>query len=231
CRRLALIGACLMQLPAVALSAAPAGTGPGGCFDPAHFGAVPNDGVDDRPAIQAAIDAAAANGRGRVCLGAGHWTLTHASSGSYNRFAALSIHTPHIELQGAGPGTVLEVAGNQASGDLWVIAVDPGARDISIRDLTIDTSATFDNSEQFHAIEVGSGVGTGTVEDVRIDHVVFNHPGSTDGTRKGDCLRLLGNNAASAVRRVTVIGSSFTACARSGIAIQRNVFDLIIQGN
>jgi hypothetical protein len=90
---------------------------------------------------------------------------------------------------------------------------------------------TSNNSEQFHAIEIGSGVGTGPVEDVRIDHVVFNHPGSSDGTRKGDCLRMVGNTPASAVRRVTVIGSSFTACARSGIAIQRNVFDLIIQGN
>jgi hypothetical protein len=228
---LALVGLCLLYQPFVAMAAVAAGTGPGGCFDPAHFGAIPNDGIDDRPAIQMAIDAAAASGRGRVCLGAGRWTLTRAPTGSYDRFAALSIHSPQIELQGAGPGTVLEVVGNQGMGDLWVIALDPGASDISIRDLTIDTSETFNNSEQFHAIEIGSGIGTGPVEDVRIDHVVFNHPGSTDGTRKGDCLRMVGNTPESAVRRVTVIGSSFTACARSGIAIQRNVFDLIVQGN
>src|SRR5262249_46072624 len=156
---------------------------------------------------------------------------TRAPVGSYNRFAALSIHTPNMEIQGAGPGTVLEVVGNQGAGTLWVIAVDPGARNIAIRDLTIDTAHTVNTDEQFHAIDIGSGVGTGPVEDVRIDHVIFNHPGSTDGSRKGDCLRFVGNTPASAVRRVTVIGSTFTVCARSGIAIQRNVFDLIIQGN
>jgi hypothetical protein len=178
-----------------------------------------------------AIDAAAAAGGGRVCFGAGRWTLTRAPVGSYNRFAALSTHGQHIEIQGAGPGTVLEVIGNQGLADLWVIAVDPGARDISIRDLTIDTSGTSNNSEQFHAIEIGSGIGTGLVEDVRIDHVTFNHPASPDGTRKGDCLRLVGNTPASAIRRVTVIGSTFTVCARSGIAIQRNTYDLVIEGN
>src|SRR5690242_7636735 len=146
--RLALIGLSLMYQPLVGMAGAVAGTGPEGCFDPAQFGAIPNDGVDDRLAIQTAIDAAAASGRGRVCLGAGRWTLTRAPTGSYNRFAALSIHSPHIELQGAGPGTVLEIVGNQGLADLWVIALDPGARDISIRDLTIDTSSTFNNSEQ-----------------------------------------------------------------------------------
>ncbi|HEU4403908.1 MAG TPA: right-handed parallel beta-helix repeat-containing protein [Polyangiaceae bacterium] len=202
-----------------------------GCFAPEAYGAVPDDGLDDRPAAQLAIDAAAAAGGGRVCFGAGRFTLTRAPAGSYNRFAALSTHSPHIEIQGAGPGTVLEVVGDQAKADLWVIALDPGARDITIRDLTIDTSATSNTSEQFHAIEIGSGLGTGPVEDVRIDHVGFRHPEPADGSRKGDCLRLVGATPASAVRRVTVIGGTFTSCARSGIAIQRNVFDLIVQGN
>jgi hypothetical protein len=112
-----------------------------------------------------------------------------------------------------------------------VISVDPGARDVTIRDLTIDTSATTNTDEQFHAIQVGNGVGTGRVEDVRIENVRFEHPGARDGSRKGDCLRMLGNAPESAVRRVTVIGGRFTRCARSGIAIQRNVFDLVIQGN
>src|SRR5215831_1098102 len=144
--------ACLLMVG----TAAAAGTGPGGCYDPAQYGAIPNDGLDDRPAAQKAIDAAAAAGGGRVCFGAGHWTLTRAPVGSYNRFAALSIHTPNMEIQGAGPGTVLEVVGNQGAGTLWVIAVDPGARNIAIRDLTIDTAHTVNTVEQFHAIEIGS---------------------------------------------------------------------------
>ncbi|HEX6736992.1 MAG TPA: right-handed parallel beta-helix repeat-containing protein [Vicinamibacteria bacterium] len=226
----------LLALTAAAATApaaqamAPPPPGPRGCYDPADFGAIPNDGIDDRVPAQRALDAAAAAGGGRVCFGHGRWRLTRAPAGSYNRFAALATHGAHIEIQGAGPGTVLEVVGDQGAAATWVISIDPGARDIAIRDLTIDTSAATNTDEQFHAIEIGNGVGTGTVEDVSLDHVRFNHP-SVDGARKGDCLRLVGNTPESAVRRVTVIGGTFTACARSGIAIQRNVFDLTIQGN
>jgi len=201
-----------------------------GCYNPADFGAIPDDGLDDRVPAQQALDAASVSG-GRVCFGAGHWRLSRAPVGSYNRFSALSTHGAHVEIQGAGPATVLEVVGDQGAATTWVISVDPGAHGITIRDLTIDTSATTNTDEQFHAIEVGNGIGTGLVEDVRIEHVRFEHPAATDGSRKGDCLRLVGNTPQSAVRRVTVIGGTFTNCARSGIAIQRNVFDLIIQGN
>ena len=207
-----------------------AAPGPRGCYDPANFGAVPDDGIDDRVPSQQALDAASIAG-GRVCFGPGRWRLSRAPAGTYNRFAALSTHGAHVKIQGAGPGTVLEVVGDQGGATTWVISVDPGAHDITIRDLAIDTSATTNTDEQFHAIEVGNGVGTGLVEDVRIEHVRFEHPGATDGSRKGDCLRMVGNTPQSAVRRVTVIGATFTRCARSGIAIQRNVFDLIIQGN
>ena len=61
-----------------------AGLGPAGCYDPTDFspGAVPNDEIDDRPAGQAAIDAAAAAGGGRVCFGPGRWRLSRAPAGS-----------------------------------------------------------------------------------------------------------------------------------------------------
>ena len=42
-------------------------------FDITDFGAVPDDGQDDRPAILAAIAAASGSGGGRVILPAGHW--------------------------------------------------------------------------------------------------------------------------------------------------------------
>jgi hypothetical protein len=207
-----------------------AGPNAAGCFDPADFGAQPG-GSDARPGAQAAIDAAVAAGGGRVCFGVGRWRLSRAPVGSYNRFAALSTHGAHLEITGAGPGTVLEIAGDQGAGTMWIIALDPGARDITIRDLTIDSSLASNTDEQTHAIEVGSGLGSGFVEDVRVERVRFVHPPTPDGTRKGDCLRLVGATPESSVRRVTVMGSTFTSCARSGIAIQRNVFDLVIEGN
>jgi hypothetical protein len=44
--------------------------GPKGCYDPADYGAKPNDDIDDRDPAQQALDDASATG-GRVCFGAG----------------------------------------------------------------------------------------------------------------------------------------------------------------
>ncbi|WP_240521801.1 glycoside hydrolase family 55 protein [Amycolatopsis vastitatis] len=79
-----------------------AGSGAGGCFDPAAFGAVPDDDADDRVPIQAAIDAASTAGGGTVCLGSGRWRVTRAPVGSYDRAAALSTHAAHVTFSGAG---------------------------------------------------------------------------------------------------------------------------------
>jgi hypothetical protein len=214
-----------------------AGSGTGGCFDPAAFGAVPDDGADDRVPVQAAIDAASTAGGGTVCLGSGRWRVSRAPVGSYDRFAALSTHGAHVAIGGTGPGTVLELVGDQQAGAVAVLSLDPGASDITVQRLTIDTSAATNTDEQTHAIAIGSGVCTtanGTcsmpVTDVTVRDVVFAHP-PTPGARKGDCIRLLGNTPATAVERVTISGGSFVSCARSGIGVQRNVFSLAVLGN
>jgi len=199
------------------------------CFDPAQYGGIPDDNLDDRVAIQSAIDAASSRG-GRVCLGDGRWRVSRAPLGSYNRSAALTIHAPRVELSGNGPGTVIEVVGDQGAGTIFVISVDSGASNITLRDFVVDTSGMTNTGEQTHAIQIGTVVGTGPVEDVRIERIVFNHP-RFPPSYKGDCLRLVGGQAPNQVRRVTVIGSAFTSCARSGIAIQRGVYDLVIMGN
>jgi TolB-like protein/DNA-binding winged helix-turn-helix (wHTH) protein len=199
------------------------------CLNPAEFGAVPNDGIDDSIPIRQALNMASAAG-GRVCFGPGRWRLSRTPIGPHNRFAALSIHGAHVEVQGAGPQTVLEVVGDQGGASMGVIAVNPGAHDIAIRDLTIDTSAATNTDEQFHAIEIGNGIGTGTIQDVRIEHVRFNHPGA-DGWHKGDCIHIIGNTPQSAVHRIMITGATFMSCARSNITIQQNVFDLVIQAD
>ncbi|WP_284740799.1 right-handed parallel beta-helix repeat-containing protein [Amycolatopsis sp. RTGN1] len=214
-----------------------AGSGPGGCFDPVAFGAVPDDGVDDRVPVQAALDAASAAGGGTVCLGSGRWRVSRAPVGSYDRFAALSTHGAHVTLTGTGPGSVLELVGDQQAASVAVLSLDPGASDVTVQRLMIDTSAATNTDEQTHAIAIGSGVCTtanGTcsmpVTDVTVRDVVFAHP-PTPGARKGDCIRVLGNTPATAVKRVTIAGGSFVSCARSGIGVQRNVFSLAVLGN
>lgn len=213
------------------------GSGVGGCYDPVAFGAVPDDGNLDRVPIQAAIDAATAAGGGTVCLSSGHWTLNRAPVGSFNRFAALSTHSAHLTIRGTGPGTVLDLVGDQGASDVSVISLDPGASDIVVESLTIDTAAATNTDEQTHAVEIGSGVcsdviGTCSkpVTDITVRDIRFNHP-PLPGSRKGDCVRLLGNTEATQVLRATIMGSSFINCARSGIAVQRNVNSLAVLGN
>ncbi len=203
------------------------------CKDPVSYGAVPNDGISDRAAIQAAIDA---DPSGVVCLGLGRWTVERAPVGSRNRFAAIS--TWHgTTIAGSGPATVLELAGDQGGGGVSVISIDPGAWGATVRDLTIDTSLATNTDEQTHAIQIGSGIcpsallgGCRPVLDTRLERVTFLHPGSSLA-RKGDCVRLLGNELSSQVRRVSMVGGMFSVCARSGISIQRNVHELSIVAN
>lgn len=208
-----------------------------GCYDPVDYGAVPNDGVDDRPAMQAAVDAACAAAPAKVCIGAGQWDLTRAPPGNYNRFAALSLHCANVEIVGAGPATVLSVGGDQGNGTTYTLSLDPGSRSIAIRDLTIDTSDMFNTDEQSHAIAIGSGVcaaANGTcsmpVLDIAIERVRFLHP-STSGSRKGDCIRLIGGSTATYVRGVSIRNVDFEKCARSSVAIQRGVYSLDISNN
>jgi hypothetical protein len=126
---------------------------------------------------------------------------------------------------------VLEVVGDQGGTTRGVISINPGAHDITIRDLTIDTAATTNTNEQFNAIDIGNSIGIGTIEDVRIQHIHFEHPAGIYASRKGDCLHIFGNTPQTVVRRVAVIGAIFARCARSNIAIETNVFDFISQGN
>jgi len=222
-----------------AAAAPSAGTGPGGCFDPAAapYLAVPNDGQDDTPKIQAAIDDAAAANGGTVCLSAGHWTIGRGRA-PHNTHAGLSTHGAPTTLTGNGPGTVLDLVGDQGRSDISVIALDPGASDVRIERLTIDTSAARNTDVQTHAIGIGTaacpagGDDCGlAVTDVTVRDVTFRHPVQTDGTLKGDCIRILGQRPTMPVKRVTIVGSSFLDCDRSGIAVQRNVISLAVLDN
>ena len=233
--------ACLLLILLLALTpddhqATAAMPGPKGCYDPADYGAIPNDHVSDRVPAQQALDDAGATG-GRVCFGAGVWTLTRAPVGSYNRFAALSTHGQHVEISGEGPSTVLRMSGDQGGASTFAISLDPGASDIRLRDFVIDTSGMTNTDEQTHAIAIGTGVCTsanGTcsmpVVDVSVERIRFVHPGLA-GVRKGDCIRLFGNTAATEVLRTKIIGNTFTDCARSDVGVQRNVNSLAIIGN
>jgi len=119
-----------------------------------------------------------------------------------------------------------------------VIAVDPGASDVRVERLTVDTSAARNTDVQTHAIGIGSrncpdgGNDCGlAVTDLTVRDVTFRHPVQTGGTLKGDCIRIFGERPTMPVKRVTITGSSFVDCDRSGIAVQRNVSSLAVLDN
>lgn len=229
---------------ATARSLAPAAVSSGTAGVP---GALAGDGISDRVAIQAAIDAvAAAPDGGTAYLTAGRWTLDRAPAGTYNRFAALHIgakpaiggapatHGRHVTIRGAGPETVLELVGDQGGATTIVLDVMPGAEHVRIADLTIDTTAASNTDEQTHAIATSGtceGAACRPIRGVTIENVTFRHPRVDPAHRKGDCIRLLGNTDATRVYGVRIAGNHFLDCARSAVTIQRGVYDLVVIGN
>ncbi|HKP07590.1 MAG TPA: hypothetical protein VJU58_10100 [Microbacterium sp.] len=193
-----------------------------------------------RDAIQAAMDAATARpDGGTVCLGAGRWTVERKQPGAYNRFAALDTHSGHpLTLRGVGPETVLELVGDQGAETAIVLSIDPGAEHVLVTDLTIDTAAATNTAEQTHAIAT-SGICSGAtckpIRDIEVRSVHFNHPRNTPA-RKGDCVRLIGNEAPT----TTTLGTELYGfrvidntgdCARSFVEIQRGIHDGVVADN
>lgn len=206
------------------LTGAP-GPNAAGEWDPRDFGAAPTpDGqpmLDARPGIQAAIEAA--GDRATVKLDCGTWRVSRAPVGSADRFASVYLHGKHVTLAGAGPCTVLAPTGDAKQGDWRGVDVS-NAADVTVRDLTVDTSWLTNTEEQTHAVQA-----TGPVDGLRLERVTFVHPRRTTD-RVGDCLRLLGNPGAL-VERVSVVDVDFALCARSGIGVQRGVFGLQVVGS
>ncbi len=200
------------------------------CFDPADYGARPTTSgtapIDARAGIQGAIDAA--GDASTVCLGPGVWHVSRAPLGSYDRFASLSIHGNRVSLIGSGPATVIAPYGDAGRGDWRVIDVTH-ARDVTISNLTIDTSELTNTDEQTHAI-----VATGPVDGLDVEGVSFYHPERKKPGggvwRGGDCLRLVGAPGAL-VQHVSIVDDTFEMCDRSSIQVQTGVWGLSVIGS
>lgn len=205
----------------------------GGCVDPTTFGAQPLvpglAPTDSRPAIQQAVDVVDAGGGGRVCLGEGSWYVTRAPAGSYNRFAAISTHGTNVEISGVSRDQTRLVAfGDAGASAFFVISVDPGATNTTIRDLTIDTTGLVntDAGEQTHAIAIGTSVCAGAlcqqpIANTTVQRVAFLHDGPP-GERWGDCIRVAGNAPEIAAVNTKLLDLDLLLCGRSGVAMQRN---------
>lgn len=177
------------------------------------FGAVPNDGLPDEKAIQAAIDSAMA-GSHEVCIPSGVWNLSKSAR------ASLRITGGPLRFYGAGPSTVLRMTGDGGRGDWYGIDIRQ-AHDLELRDFTVDALATFNTEEQTHLIQLAPGTHDAVLTNLvlgpmrRDDQIVGAGAG-------GDCVRLLGEPL-EPVERITITQSQLVNCDRSGVSLQRGV--------
>ncbi len=193
-------------------------------------GAVPDDGVDDREAIQATLDKAAALATETrpVCvqLEPGGYQITRRSEPGAAAIASLQIRDA-VHLQGAGAEvTRIEMRGSAKLADKpadWVLISLTGVRG-AVRDLTLDGQGRHDTGEQTHLIQVN-----GPAKQTVIERIETNLPYLGDSAG-GDCIRLLGASGAP-VQGVTIRNVTATACDRSWLGIQRGVHNLVVENS
>lgn len=135
-------------------------------FYPENYGALVNDGTDDRTAIQAAIDAACNRGGGVVWLAKGEYTIssTAARTGSYNSGLHLC---SNVTLMGQGWNSILR--STISTSGQHVLSMANGSANIKVVDLQIDP----DSLNNGAAIYVHDGTFNLTIERVKIDRGTF----------------------------------------------------------
>jgi len=205
------------------------------CTRAEDFGAIPNDGADDRVALQAAIDAAQAGPRCLV-LGAGTFHATRKQTAGTASIPSLRI-TSTLAVRGEGKGvTTLAMLGpGSCSGcsnfpnptDWHLLAIGDGAgtaAGVSIRDLTLDGSERINTNEQTHLLQLN-----GPTQGSLVENVSFRLPviGPSAG---GDCVRLLGTPTLW-VRDTTIRHATGIDCDRSFVGVQRGVDGLVVENS
>ncbi|HTE55989.1 MAG TPA: hypothetical protein VK698_34285 [Kofleriaceae bacterium] len=209
----------------------------GGDFSPASYGALPDDGVDDRTGLQATLASACDAGGGIVHLAAGLYEIgPNALPGTVN-IESLSIRCSNVRITGEGISTVLQATGDGGGGDwnLLQVRAAPGStapvRNIEIDNLMLSGAGMWNTEEQTHLLQIG----VGPVEGVSLHHLWFYYPSrqKSDGSgaeRGGDCIRMIGG-VGKTVRFTQITDSQFLDCDRSAIGFQREVYDTIIDSN
>jgi hypothetical protein len=189
-----------------------------GCVDPVTYGAKPNDGVSDVPAIDKAIEVAVQTQQ-PVCIGEGVWDLGPPQrAGKKGPIGSIIIRQGPLIIRGAGPKTILRMSGDGQKHDWRGIHI-LGAHDVVLENFTIDGLSAVNTEEQTHLAEVGPDS-----KEILIANVTFGpmrQPTQSVGQGiGGDGLRLLGNPGHE-VEDVLITHSKFVDCDRSGIGIQR----------
>jgi hypothetical protein len=186
------------------------------CIDPLTFGALPNDGVDDRAGIQAAVDAAIA-AHASVCFGPGNWELTRSPLPGVANIGSIKVVGANgLVIRGVGASTRLRMMGPGRLSDWRLIDIREGSTNVFIRDLTLDGSRRTQTEEQTHLLHL-----TGPVSRITVERVWFDLP-QLPSLKGGDCVRLLGATGAE-VTDIVMRRLVGLRCDRSFVGFQRAV--------
>lgn len=172
-------------------------------------GAIPGDGIDDRAALQAALNT------GCLRLEAGTYDVATPPA---PRSAAVLRMPPGSRIIGAGPESVIAFRGD-AGGRDWIGVLLADRTAISRVKLTGGGLAPGSTNEQSPVV-----AGYGPLSGVTLDHITFDHP-VVAGSRRGDNIHLVGyeplpdGSGDKRIWNVDIGHIDSIAAARSGVAI------------
>lgn len=189
------------------------------CVDWRDYGAVPDDGIDDRIAMQAALDAAKAAHK-PICRGwTGRYSVTKKPGTGISNVASLVVDGDGMDVGGLGDQSIIEMIGDSGGGDWWVFRVS-GANN-RLHDFSIEGATRGATTEQTHLIQTWGPAQDNTVESMRLNLPSFGpHTG-------GDCIRA-GGEQATPVIGLTIDKVRGIECDRSLFGGQRWVFGVRI---
>jgi hypothetical protein len=183
------------------------------------FGATGDGVVDDRVAIQAAIDDAAANDKAGIFVPSGTYRVSRPEPPAERWSLDLNGVTDFM-IAGEGPKSVVKLMDTAARTSDWhVFVLRNSCRRVTFDNLVVDGNRTglTDPNEQSHGIEVEDGT-----EDLVIHGCIVRDC-------FGDGVRLLGTAAQGGnVRRVRLESCLLQTNKRSGIGIQRALEQIIV---
>ena len=197
-------------------------------FDLATMDGIPGDGFPDNRAVQAAIDAAEADGGEVIVDGLYEIRSRAADPGLGNPWrifgVVITANEEDVRITCRGGGGFRAV-GSMHTGAFYMVTVYKNIAPVFFQGCRFDMSGRTDGfEEQQHALELDIGA-----KHVRITDSVFFHP-QLAPNGGGDCIRMLGGyTEAELVEDVAITRVVYLGCDRSELGMQRGINGVTIE--
>jgi hypothetical protein len=143
------------------------------------YNAVPNDGLDDRDALQSWIDAGCASKNRLLYLPPGDWHVSRRAG--TNNIGSLRILFDGLTVRGAGRSSRILMKGSAilpsnpfGPADWWVF--DIRGKGVSIEHIAIDGSQRSDTGEQTHLVQIVGPAADVELRRLHLDLPVLSAP-------------------------------------------------------